>query len=96
MSKDHKILYNQQMVPAERFLAVSPAVQKVAYRGETLYNVLLDNHQIMNVNGLQCETLHPENAIACLYKNNFSKLNKPNAPAVSTDKRFTRQLTMSM
>lgn len=76
MSKDHKILYNNQLVPAERFLDVSSAVKKVAYHGETLYNVLLNKYQLIDVNGLQCETLHPENTIARLYKSNFNETYK--------------------
>ena len=67
MSKDHKIVFNEQLVPAERFLDCPKAVKKVRYNGEVLYNVLLDSHSCMNVNGLICETLHPANIIAKLY-----------------------------
>jgi hypothetical protein len=73
MTKDHKIDFKGQLVQAERMLNVSREVKKVKYTGEVLYNVLLKNYSTMNVNGLICETLHPENAIAKLYKNNYKE-----------------------
>ena len=63
MSKDHKIEYEGQMVPAYRFLNVSSEVKKVKYNGEILYNVLLADYGRMEVNNMVCETLHPENNI---------------------------------
>jgi len=73
MSKDHKINFQNQMVPAYRFLDFSQDVKKVKYSGEVLYNVLLSKHSLMNVNGLVCETLHPENIIAKLYSDNITE-----------------------
>uniref|UniRef100_A0A6C0IMP7 Hedgehog/Intein (Hint) domain-containing protein n=1 Tax=viral metagenome TaxID=1070528 RepID=A0A6C0IMP7_9ZZZZ len=67
MSKYHKIDVKGQMVPAERLLNYSREVKKVQYNGEVLYNVLLADYSLMNVNGLMCETLHPDNVIAKLY-----------------------------
>jgi len=76
LTKDHRIFYKGQMVPAERLLRVSPQVTKVKYTGEVLYNVLLADHSTMRINNLVCETLHPDNAIAILYRNNFSAASK--------------------
>jgi hypothetical protein len=45
----------------------------VKYTGEVLYNVLLPTHSRMSVNGLVCETLHPENIIAKLYTKKYSE-----------------------
>jgi hypothetical protein len=73
MSKDHKIHFEGQLVPAYRFLNFSREVKKVKYSGEVLYNVLLSKYSLMNVNGLICETLHPENIIAKLYIRDFTK-----------------------
>lgn len=64
MSKDHKILCKGQLVPAHRFLSLSREITRVKYSGETLYNVLLEEYGIMEVNNLKCETLDPESAIA--------------------------------
>ena len=72
MSKDHKIDFEGQLIPAYRFLNFSRAVTKVKYTGQILYNVLLDNYDRINVNNLICETLHPENIIAKLYSNNYT------------------------
>ena len=69
MSKDHKILYNGNLVPAFRFLDLSDKVTKINYSGELLYNVLLDDYSLITVNNMKCETLHPENAVAKLYMN---------------------------
>jgi hypothetical protein len=55
MTKDHLIEYKGQLVPAHRFLHLSKNVKKVQYLGETLYNVLLTEHSIMDVNNLKCE-----------------------------------------
>ena len=43
-------------------------VRQIKYSGEILYNVLLKEHDKMMVNNLICETLHPENSVAKLYK----------------------------
>uniref|UniRef100_A0A6C0IIT7 Hedgehog/Intein (Hint) domain-containing protein n=1 Tax=viral metagenome TaxID=1070528 RepID=A0A6C0IIT7_9ZZZZ len=72
MSKDHKIEFEGQLVPAERFLNFSKDIKKVQYNGEILFNVLLENYGRMNINGLTCETLHPENIIAKLYGNEYT------------------------
>ena len=73
MSQKHKVLYNGKMCEAKSFLTTGfKKVEKVSYNGEVLYNVLLDKHGVMGVNGMVCETLHPEHVIAKL----FSKKSK--------------------
>jgi hypothetical protein len=71
MSKDHCIVFKGQLVPAYRFLDYSDQVKKVTYSGELLYNVLLATHGVMEVNNMQCETLHPANTIAKVYQNRY-------------------------
>jgi hypothetical protein len=78
MSKDHKIEFDGQLVPAERFLDYSSEIKKVKYSGELLYNILLDKHSRVNVNGIICETLHPENIIAKLYTNGYAEEERKN------------------
>ena len=92
MSKDHKIVFNGQLVPAERCLDYSSEVKKVKYSGEILYNVLLANYGVMKVNNLTCETLHPENVIAKLYNSNISETYKQNLIQVMNDALQTRDL----
>jgi hypothetical protein len=72
MTKDHKIMFEGRLVPAYRFLDYSDQVKKVKYNGELLYNVILTDYGLMNVNDLVCETLHPENIIAKLYISNYT------------------------
>jgi len=76
LSKDHQIEFNGHLVPAERFLQYSSQVKKVKYTGEILYNVLLATYTTLSVNGLRCETLHPDNVIARLYTNNYSAVER--------------------
>jgi len=72
MTKDHKVLYDNNLIPAYKFLDISSDVKKVKYTGEVLYNVLLEKYYVMNVNNLICETLHPNNLIAKIYRNRFT------------------------
>jgi len=63
-SKEHKVLYQGEMVKARDLADMCKNVKKVSYNGETLYNVLLEKHGKMLVNNMICETLHPENIAA--------------------------------
>jgi hypothetical protein len=72
MTKEHKVLFQDKLVPAYKFLNISGEIKRVKYNGETLYNVLMETHRTMNVNNLICETLHPDNLIAKIYKNRFT------------------------
>jgi hypothetical protein len=56
------------MVPAHYLLGRLKDVKKVKYSGEILYNVLLEEYGVMNVNNLMCETLDPTSPIGCLYR----------------------------
>jgi hypothetical protein len=67
MTKQHKILYKGILREAQWFVDKSNRVYKIPYKGEILYNVLLDSYSIISVNNLLCETLHPNNIIAKLY-----------------------------
>jgi hypothetical protein len=73
MSKDHKVLYKGKMIEAYKFVGHFDGVKKVAYDGEVLYNVLLEEYGKMNVNNMICETLHPKNIIAKLHTNGYSE-----------------------
>jgi hypothetical protein len=68
ISKDHKILYNGKMCKAKEFVGEIYGVKYVKYNKEVLYNVLLEEHGKMVVNNLICETLHPDNGVAKLYR----------------------------
>ena len=71
-SKEHKVLYRGEMIKARDLADMCKNVKKVAYNGETLYNVLLEKHGKMLVNNMICETLHPENITAKFAKSKSS------------------------
>lgn len=68
MSKNHSIFFKNGMIQANYFVNVFKNVYKIKYNGEILYNVLMEKHNTMLVNNLICETLHPDNIVAKLYK----------------------------
>ena len=68
VSKNHGIFYKGKMMKAKSFVDEFENVYKVKYTGEVLYNVLMEEHDKMMVNNLICETLHPENSMAQIYK----------------------------
>ena len=92
MTKDHKILFEGQLVPACRFLEFSPKVKRVKYDGDLLFNVLLAKYSTLVVNNLICETLHPDNAIAKLYMANMSPNYKNNIITIMNDSLHKRDL----
>ena len=65
---NHFVEYDGLMVPVKN-LIFNNKVEKVEYKGEKLYNILMDKHEIIKVNNLNVETLHPNNLIARLYNN---------------------------
>jgi VCBS repeat-containing protein/autotransporter-associated beta strand protein len=66
-SRNHKVFYKGQMVKAKHLVELVENVSLVPYNGEPLYNILLEQHEKMQVNNLIVETLHPEHKVAKLY-----------------------------
>jgi hypothetical protein len=70
MSKEHKLLVNGRMIKASLLLNKVGRVYKVPCSdNKPLYNVLMENYRGVNVNGLICETLNPNNMVAKMYLN---------------------------
>jgi hypothetical protein len=67
MTKDHKIFYQGTLIKSNDFANTFPGVTTVKYSGETLYNVLMEDHYKMNVNNIICETLNPTSEMAKIY-----------------------------
>ena len=63
ISGNHKVVWRGEMVDA-----CNIGAEKVPYKDQILYNILLEEHGIMVVNGMEVETLHPQNNIAKLYR----------------------------
>lgn len=68
VSETHKVLHNGELKKAIT-LVDNHKIKKKPYKGEFLYNILLDTYSVVNVNGMTCETLDPKNEIAQTYIN---------------------------
>ena len=68
ISQNHKVFFQGQMVQAKYLVDEARGVTLVPYKGQVLYNVLLEQYEKMQVNNLIVETLHPENKVAKLYR----------------------------
>ena len=67
MSGNHKILFKGELYKSKDLALNMPGkLNYVEYKGDTLYNVLMENHETMIVNNMVVETLDPENRIALL------------------------------
>ena len=62
MTKDHLLSINGRSIAAKNLCPMF--AHTIPYKGQYLYNVLMENHMAMQVNGLIVETLHPDNFIA--------------------------------
>jgi hypothetical protein len=72
ISKKHKVYLKGKLKAAYRLIK-HKGVSFVPYEGNILYNVLLDEYGLMSVNGMLCETLHPDNPVGQI----FREMNQP-------------------
>ena len=74
MTPGHHIMVKGSLVPAKNLLGRVRGVHSVPYNGkDVLYNVLMENHDVMIANNMVIETLHPTNKVA---RRIISELNK--------------------
>ena len=71
----HKIKYNLQWYHAGD-LVNHKTITLVPYHGEYLYNVLLNVHTTMNVNGLMVETLDPTHILSRIYQSDMTEVER--------------------
>ena len=77
VSKYHKIQNEHgEMIGAHEYVENFENVKKIDYNDEILYNILMEEHETVNVNNLICETLHPEHVIAKLYTSKYRQEDK--------------------
>ena len=81
VSDNHLIFYNNTFIQAGDFAANkvkinnlyssrhSKGIHFVKNNKKILYNILLEEHDVINANNVMCETLHPDNLIAKIHKN---------------------------
>lgn len=77
VSGNHEILYNNRLIPAYKFvndIKINNLYSKRHSNGVKffdekceLYNILLDTHEIINANNLECESMNPDNLIGKVY-----------------------------
>jgi hypothetical protein len=72
ISKNHEVLYKGKMIKADYLVILCAGVKRIPYNGETLYNVLMEEHNNMMINNLICETLHPTNIMAKIYSGKYN------------------------
>lgn len=68
ITQNHQVFYKGQMIKSKQLVNMLDKVTLIPYNGEALYNVLLKEHEKMQVNNLIVETLHPQHKIAHLYR----------------------------
>jgi hypothetical protein len=76
MSKNHKLLYAGKMIEADYFAKRFDFIEKIKYNGEFLYNILMEEPEMISVNNILCETLHPKNMISLLYNSKIDNIYK--------------------
>jgi hypothetical protein len=81
ISQCHNVEFNGKFMRAKYLkYAVDnkKSVHNVKYENQILYNVLMEEHEVMSVNNMLVETLDPEHFIAKLYTGKISESEKHN------------------
>ena len=74
MSGNHCIQCEKgEMVKAKELVANNRNMKFVEYNQEPLYNVLMEDHNVIKVQNLEVETLDPENIVAKIYNSVIDK-----------------------
>ena len=74
MSGNHCIQCEKgAMVKAKKLVANNPKMKFVEYNQEPLYNVLMEDHNVIKVQNLEVETLDPKNIVAKIYNSLMDK-----------------------
>ena len=76
LTNDHKIMYNNRMIRAKRLYNKNiEGIEKVDYKNEILYNIVMEKHSWINTQNVVIETLNPEHKIAKYYLRKNQKMN---------------------
>ena len=74
MSGNHCIQCEKgAMIKAKELVANNPKMKFVDYNQEPLYNVLMEDHNVIKVQNLEVETLDPENIVAKIHNSLMDK-----------------------
>jgi hypothetical protein len=58
-TNNHKVLYNGSLIESYKLVNIIKGVTHTPYKGEYLYNIIMKQHEIIEINNLCFETLHP-------------------------------------
>ena len=72
----HKVKHNGKLIEAYKLANFYKDIKYIPYKGEILYNVLMENWETMKVHNMEVETLHPDNIIAKLHNSKLSPAKK--------------------
>ena len=72
----HKVFNQGKLIEAYKLANFYKDIKYIPYKGEKLYNVLMENWEMMKVNNMTVETLHPENIIAKLHNSKLPESKK--------------------
>jgi hypothetical protein len=77
VSPNHLISYQGEMKEAKWIAENVEGASLVPYKNQILYNIVMEQYDEMKVNNMVTETLHPDNIVAKIYKNdNFLERRK--------------------
>lgn len=68
LTQNHHIIYDDKIYKAKDLVNLNENIKLIPYKNEILYNILLEDHYIIRVNGLLCESLNPKESIVKLYE----------------------------
>lgn len=73
LSNRHCVLYKNELQTAESLIGIVDNIKSIENDGNIFYNILMENHEIIKVNNLDVETLHPDNLYAKFCMNNYTE-----------------------
>lgn len=72
-SPEHKIYFKNKLVEAKYLVDSFVHISTIKNKKEVLYNILMDNYEVIIANNIPVESLHPNNLIAVLNSNYNNK-----------------------
>lgn len=68
LTENHKVMHEGELKKAIT-LVNGTSIKAKPYKGEMMYNILMQNYTVVNANGMICETLDPRNRLLPKNKN---------------------------
>jgi hypothetical protein len=78
MCKYHKVSYKGKIMNACAFIKKFKNVYSVKYNKEVMYNIIMESYMFIMISNMLCESLHPLNKHAILYKKKNASIDSYN------------------